>query len=114
MIRWALLMAICVSISACGSPTSPSSTFTVSGTVYHEGRAFAGASVTIMDGVHAGQVQTTGAGGTFSFTDLTPDLFTLQARTTDGLAQDKAVRLTMSQSVNFDLVNYCAVIPEFC
>src|ERR1700680_5018883 len=117
MTRFAILIAFLVSLSACGtssSPTSPSSTFTLGGTVYHEGQAFAGASVTIMDGIHAGQTRTTGAGGIFSFTDLTPSSFTLQARTTDGLAQNMTVNLTKSQSVDFQLINYCLFLPNQC
>jgi hypothetical protein len=117
MIRSALLIAFLVSLSACANPTptSPSSTFTVSGTVYDvRAQAVAGASVTIMDGIHAGQTRTTGAAGTFSFTDLTPSSFTLQARTRDGLAENKTVNLTANRSVDFQLINYCSLYPDLC
>jgi carboxypeptidase family protein len=119
MTRLALLIALCVSLSACGgdaTPTSPGTTsptpsptaFTLSGTVFGDGRALGGASVTIMDGVHAGQARDTDHAGNYSFMDLTPSSFTLQAaQTTDGyLTQNAAVNLTANQSVNFLLTSH--------
>ena len=111
MARFALLMAFLISITACATPTptSPASTFTLSGTVYDaSAHVLAGASVTIMDGIHAGQTRTTGPSGLYSFTDLTPSSFTLQARTSEGgLGTNKTVNLTKNQSVDFQLINWC-------
>lgn len=112
MARLTALIALLVCFSACsGSPTSPSSTFTLSGTVSDvSAHAIAGASVTIMDGPHAGLSRTTDSAGNYSFTDLPPSAFTLQARS-GFLALDKTVNLTANQSVYFQLVNYCAFEP---
>ena len=108
----ALITLLC--FSACGgSPTSPSRTFTLSGTVSDESHAVAGASVTIMDGVHAGQTRTSDEAGRFSFTDLTPSAFTVRAAR-GGLAENKAVNLVTNQSVHFVLVNYCSNTPDLC
>ena len=88
MTRLVLLIALLVSLSACGaSPTSPSTTsptpsptaFTLSGTVNGYRKAMPGASVTIMDGIHAGQTRDTDHAGNYTFTDLAPSVFTLQA-----------------------------------
>ena len=108
----ALITLLC--FSACGgSPTSPGSAFTLTGTVSGLDQVLAAASVTIMDGVHAGQTRTTDEAGRFSFTDLTPAAFTVRAAR-GGLAQNKAVNLTMNQSVHFQLVNYCSISPDLC
>ena len=101
-----------VSLSGCGAnPTSPaSSPFTVSGTVYTAAALpIAGASVTIMDGIHAGLSRDTDKNGAYSFSDLTPSIFTLQARQREsGLAENKAVNLTSgNRSVDFQLIDWC-------
>jgi len=119
MTRLALLIAFVVSVSACGSgPTSPAtSPFTVSGIVYNaEAHPLAGVSVTIMDGIHAGLSRDTDKNGAYSFPDLTPSSFTLQARDrTSGLAQNKAVNLTSgNRSVDFQLINWCLGYPDLC
>jgi hypothetical protein len=113
MTRLALLIALCVSLSACGgkdaSLTSPGTTAsTLSGTVFGDSQRLAGASVTIMDSIHAGQTRTTDSAGNYSFADLTPAVFTLQAaHTTLGyLTQNKAVNLTANQSVTFLLTSH--------
>jgi hypothetical protein len=111
MTRLALPIAFLVSLSACASPTSPaSSPFTLSGTVYDvQAHPLAGVSVTIMDGIHAGLSRDTDKNGAYSFSDLTPSTFTLQARDrTSGLAENKAVNLTSgNRSVDFQLINWC-------
>jgi carboxypeptidase family protein len=114
MQRRALLIAFFVSLSACGgSPTSPG-TRTLSGTVSSNGLPLAGASVTIMDGIHAGVSRDTDNNGAYSFLGLTPSAFTLQARR-GGLAQDKGVDLTYeNRSVHFQLTNICLSEPELC
>jgi hypothetical protein len=119
MARLALLIALCVSLSACGGtdasptsagPTSPgASVFSLIGTVIGYDGPVVGASVTIMDGIHAGQTRTTNAAGNYSFTDLTPSSFTLQAAAipTEGyLPQNQAVNLTANQSVTFHLSDH--------
>jgi hypothetical protein len=123
MTRLALLIALFGSLSACGgkdaSPTSPSTTspsptaFSLNGTVNGYWNVMPGASVTIMDGIHAGETRTTDAVGKYSFTDLTPSVFTLQAMPatpTDELVyltQNQAVDLTRTnQSVNFYLSDH--------
>ena len=104
------ILLIGVLVGACSAPTTPapSSTFTLTGTVFNvEARPIAGASVTIMDGSHAGLSRVTDQNGLYSFLDLTPSSFTLQARQA-GLAENKAVNLTSgNRSVNFQLINWC-------
>jgi len=120
MTRVALLIALCVSLSACGedatpispttiSPTPSPTAFTLIGTVIGYDGPVVGASVTIMDGIHAGQTRTTNAAGNFGFTDLTPSAFTLQAAAIPAegyLPQNQAVNLTANQSVSFHLQDH--------
>jgi len=115
MTRFAFLSAFLVALSACGSPTSPSSTFTLTGDVVRDRQAVAGASVTIMDGIYAGQTLTTAADGTFSFTDLAKSSFTLRAVSpTDTIAENLIVNLTTNQRVHFDLTPTCQFYPGAC
>lgn len=115
MKRFAALIALLVCLSACGandasqtstgSPTSAGpTTLTISGTVFGNGTPLSGASVTIMDGIHAGQVRDATNDGHYSFT-LTPSSFTLQAAGGPGfIPQNKTVNLTTTnQSVPFQL-----------
>jgi hypothetical protein len=116
MTRLAFLIAVCVSLSACGgtdaSPTSPSttspSTFTLTGIVIGYDGGLSGASVTIMDGIHAGQTRTTDGVGNYTFTDLTRSAFTLQAVATSDeyVAQNQGVNLTTSKTVFFYMSNH--------
>src|SRR5687767_5064853 len=100
MPRLAGLVALLVSLSACGgnptltTPTSPGpSVFSIGGTVFGNGASLAGATVTITGGVYAGQARdTTDAGGYF-FPDLMPSVVTLQATYPDYAAQTKTVTL---------------------
>ena len=105
-----------VALSACGSPTTPSSTFTLTGDVVRDRQAVAGASVTIMDGIYAGHTRTTAADGTFSFTDLAKSSFTLRAVSpTDTIARNIVVNLTTTnQRVEFDLTPTCSFYPGAC
>jgi hypothetical protein len=86
---------------------------TLSGTVNGYYDVMPGASVTIIDGIHAGQTRTTDAAGKYSFPDLAPSVFTLQAvpaPPTDGLiylTQNQRVNLTTAdQSVIFRLSDH--------
>jgi hypothetical protein len=118
MKRLALLGLLVVSLSACGgddaSLTLPSATlpsaFALSGTVFGYDGGLPGVSVTILDGIHAGQTRTTDDAGKYSFTDLAPSSFMLQAAPipTDGyLTQQQAVTLTAAdRSVNFQLQDH--------
>jgi carboxypeptidase family protein len=111
MIRIAALMAVFLSLSACGGshPALPAATaFTLSGTVFGDGTALPGASVAIMDGVHAGQARVTDSAGRYSFTNLMPSSFTLRATATGGYgAQNQSVNLTTSDKlVNFQLFDH--------
>lgn len=115
MVRLTVFIALLVSLSACGgdaTPTSPGrtspSTFTLSGTVIGYDGPLSGGSVTIMDGVHAGQTRETDGAGKYIFTDLTPSAFTLQsAAIYEYLPQNVAVNLTTAnQSVDFHLVDH--------
>ena len=112
MTRFALLITL-LCFSACGgSPTSPSSTFTLSGTVFGDGHALAGASVTIMDGIHAGLSRDTDNNGNYSFLGLTPSAFTLRADGGGFGSQNTVVHLIRDgQSVQFQLLSYCS--PSF-
>jgi hypothetical protein len=114
MKRLALIVAFFVSLSACGgTPTSPDMR-TLSGTVSGDGLPLAAASVTIMDGIHAGLSRNTDHNGSFSFVGLTPSAFTLRAEK-GGLAENKAVNAsTENQSVHFQLTNYCLSFPDLC
>lgn len=118
MTRFAALIALLVCLSACGahdasqtstaSPTSAGpTTLTVSGKVFGNGTPLSGASVTIMDGIHAGQVRDANNDGFYSFT-LTPSVFTLQAAGGPGFTpQNKSVNLTTTdQSVQFQLSDH--------
>lgn len=117
MTRLALLLALLLSFSACGgrdsSPISPGSTnssptqtlLSLNGIVTSSGVGVAGAAVTIMDSVNQGQGRTTDAAGNYSFTNLTPTLFTLQASAPGHTPQNKSVNLTTAnQTVSFALV----------
>ena len=119
MARLTALIALCVCFSACGgtdaSPTSAGpispgvSVFSLIGTVIGYDGPVVGASVTIMDGIHAGQTRTTNAAGNFGFADLAPSAFTLQAAAmpTEGyLPQNQAVNLAANQSVTFYLSDH--------
>ena len=118
MTRSAALFAVLVWLSACdgketsptaaGSPTAGITGLTVNGTVFGNGNPDAGASVTIMDGIHAGQTRDTTNAGHYSFTNLTPSVFTLQAAGGWRFpAQNKAVNLTIAnQSVDFQLFDH--------
>jgi hypothetical protein len=112
--RRVLLIAFFVTLGACGgSPTSPP-TRTLTGTVFSNSLPLAGASVTIMDGIHAGLSRDTDSNGAYSFLGLTPSAFTLQARG-EGLSQDKGVDLTYeNRSVHFQLTNLCLSFPSLC
>ena len=106
------VLLIGVLVGACSGPTTPapSSTFTLAGTVFTaDALPLGGASVTIMDGIHAGLSRVTDKSGVYSFLDLTPSSFTVQARqASSGLAENKAVNLTSgNRSVNFQLINWC-------
>ena len=106
------VLFIGVLVGACSGPTTPasSSTFALTGTVFNvETMPIAGASVTIMDGIHAGLSRVTDKNRVYSFIDLTPSSFTVQAReASSGLAENKAVNLTSgNRSVNFQLINWC-------
>lgn len=113
MARLTALITLLVCFSACGGPTAPSSTFTLSGTVFTGGTALVGASVTIMDGVNAGLSRDTDHKGSYTFLVLTPSAFTLQARS-GRLTQNKAVNLTANQSVHFQLIDYCDIDLTLC
>src|SRR5688572_3066038 len=119
MARLTALIALLVSLGACGgkdaippspSPTSPAaSVFSLIGTVTGFDGPLSEVSVTIMDGIHAGQTRTTNSAGNFGFTDLTRSSFTLQAapKPIDGyLTQNKAVNLTANQAVTFSLSDH--------
>src|SRR5688572_10549076 len=118
MTRFAALIALLVCLSACGandasqtstgSPTSAGpTTLTVSGTVWGNDIPLSGASVTVMDGIHAGQVRDATNDGHYSFT-LTPSVFTLQAAGGLGFTpQNKTVNLTTTnQSVSFQISDH--------
>jgi hypothetical protein len=113
MTRLAALVALLVSLSACGqnttsSPTSPGpSVFAISGTVYGNGRALAGATVTITDGIYAGQERDATDDGFYSFTNLTPFMVTLRATFPNYTPQTKTVNLTSAnQSVDFAISDH--------
>jgi hypothetical protein len=119
MTRFTALIALLVSFSACGgqdvspTPSSPApasaSVFSLIGTVTGFDGPEIGATVTIMDGIHAGQTRTTNSAGNFGFTDLTPSSFTLQAAAIPSygyLPQNKTVVLTANQAVTFQLSDH--------
>ncbi len=105
MTRLVALVALIVSVSACASPTPPApTTFSVSGRVLAASGAPVVGNVRIMDGIHAGQARTMDATGQYSFTNLAPSAFTLQAGGVGVFSQNKAVNLTTAnQSVDFNL-----------
>src|SRR5687767_10510804 len=80
MTRSAALVALVVWLGACdgkdasptaaGNPTAGMTALTVNGTVFGNGRPIAGASVIIMDGMHAGQTRDTTEAGHYSFMNL--------------------------------------------
>ena len=95
------------------SPTSPSNTngtqtlLSLNGIVssVSDGNGLDGATVTIKDGVNAGQERTTDAFGRYTFTDLMPSSFTLQAAAAGHITQNKSVDLTTTnQGIGFALV----------
>jgi len=118
MTRFAALVVLLVSLTACGgkdaspapsNPASPAaSAFSLIGTVIGLDGPEIGATVTIMDGIHAGQTRTTNSAGNFGFMELTPSSFTLQAAAIPSygyLPQNQSVFLTANQAVTFHLVN---------
>jgi iron complex outermembrane recepter protein len=100
-----LLLIVLVTVTVACSPTTASPTvLSVSGRVASDATPLSGATVTIMDGVNAGQTRMTDAAGDYSFTDLTPSRFTLQAAAAGHTPQNKLVDLTASsQTVWFSL-----------
>ena len=120
MTRFAWLIAFCVFLNACSgndaiptvpgtrSPSVTPTVFTLHGTVLGNGAAVSGASVTIMDGIHAGQARDTSNTGHFSFADLTPSAFTLQATATGSyVPENQSVDLTTgNQTVTFTLSDH--------
>lgn len=109
MIRLTTAFALVVSLSACGgTPTTPSpTTFSISGRVLANGLATAGVSVTITDGIYAGQTRDTDNAGNYRFTDLTPSTMTLRATFMDYFPETKTVTLTHAdQFVDFFILNH--------
>ena len=111
MTRLTALMALLVTLTACfpenPNPTSPGpGPYTLSGTVFAGGHLLSGVSVTIMDGIHAGQARTTDGFGRYIFEDLAASAFTLRATTLGYGAQNKAVNLTSNQFLSFDLPDH--------
>jgi hypothetical protein len=100
-----LLFVVLVTVTmACGTTTPSPPVLSVSGRVAGDATLLSGATVTIMDGVNAGQKRTTDAAGNYSFTGLTPSRFTLQAAAAGHTPQNKLVDLTAtSQTVSFSL-----------
>jgi hypothetical protein len=81
--------------------------FSVSGIGFGDNSAWAGVSIRIMDGVHAGQERITDEAGKYSFTDMAPSMFTLQARHPLFFSENIAVDLTTrDQVVNFRLSSH--------
>ena len=110
--RLTALIAVLVTSSACfaensGLTVPGNGSYTLNGTVFISRFVMPAVSVTIMDGIHAGQSRTTDGAGNYSFVDLAPSAFTLQANTAAGYeaygygTQNKAVNLTANQTVNF-------------
>lgn len=112
----AAVLALSFVVTACGkdsSPTGPGATtppptpslYSLTGTVTSGGAPLAGASVTIMDSVNAGHGRTTDGSGSFSFTNLTPAVMTVQASAPGHDPLNRAVNLTSgNQVVTFALV----------
>ena len=80
--------------------------FSVSGRVTYAGPV-AAVSVRIMDGIHVGQTRPIDATGLYSFTNLAPSVFTLQAAAPGFIPENKAVNLTTAnQFVNFNISDH--------
>jgi hypothetical protein len=75
--------------------------------VFGNGKALAGATVAITDGIYAGQIRDTTDQGGYFFPDLMPSVVTLEA-SYDGYApQTKTVTLTSAyQKVDFLLTDH--------
>jgi len=119
MTRFTALVLFLIALSACGGndaapPTSPSPTvFSISGMVFGNGTALAGASVTITDGLYAGQIRDTTNDGHYRFAELTPSTMTLQANFPGYFTQSKTVTVTSAdQSVDFIMSDQLRAINE--
>jgi hypothetical protein len=70
--------------------------------VFGNGTSLPGASVTITQGLYAGQIRDTTNDGHYQFRDLTPSTMTLHATFPGYIPQSKTVTLTSAdQSVDF-------------
>ena len=119
MKRLLALVAMCLSIAACGSSsTSPTptqappvvtppaaATFTLSGSVTSSnGVTVSGATVKVTDGPNAGKSATTSASGSYSLAGLVASGMTVSASATNYTAISKAVTIAAAQTLDFQLI----------
>ena len=110
MTRLITLVPLLIALSACDrndarAPTSSSPTvFSISGRVFGNGTALAGASVTITDGLYAGQIRDTTNDGHYQFRELTPSTMTLEANFPGYTSHRKTVTLTSADQSSVDFI----------
>ena len=95
-------------IGACSAPTTPAppTLYSLSGRVTEAGTTtgISGAIVHILDGPNVNKVATTDAAGNYSFSVLSPSAFTVMAAAPFFYEQRKAVDLTTSNTISFELL----------
>ena len=108
------IIVLLTSASACGSSTTPTATPTptptattlsLTGQVMDSttSTSISGATVSIADGANAGKSATTDGSGNYSFTGLQAAAFTVTVSANNYVSQSRAVSLTSSQALSFQL-----------
>jgi len=107
--------------SACGGSTTSTptptatptaTTFSLTGQVTDgtTSTGISGATVSIADGANVGKSATTDGSGNYSFTGLQPAEFTLNVSATNYVSQSKAVKLSSSQTLAFQLTRRAVTV----
>src|SRR5258708_5782470 len=121
IVKRGCIIVLLTSASACGSSTTPTATptptptattFSLTGQVMDSttSTGISGATVSIADGANVGKSATTDGSGNYSFTGLQPAEFTLNVSATNYVSQSKAVKLTSSQTLAFQLTRRAVTV----
>jgi Carboxypeptidase regulatory-like domain len=116
MHRYVNPLLLLMAATACSAPTAPAppTIYSLSGRVTEAGTAAGinAAVVHILDGPNMGRVATTDAGGNYSFSVLSPSAFTVMAAAPLFYEQRKAIDLTTSKTLSFELVGGAPATPS--
>jgi hypothetical protein len=95
------------------TPSTPPVTFSLNGQVTDSatGAGIPGATVSIVDGPHAGKSARTDGSGNYGFTDLEQSRFTVNVSASNYGSQSKSVTLTSNQTLPFQLTRQVTTPP---